>query len=650
MPTRGFAFFRPTVRGSLYLLSSLAFLSLCFAAKPWETKVFQEELLRREISLRDYITAGVWLGTLCAAVMGLLLAFTSRWWNTRTPAPLRAASGEKGAKPPGWFLLALAVIVIFAGAQRWPAMKLSFWGDEGWAFCDFVHGKWKPVTDEGSPQDDLRFDKVKWRQTVFGDRSGNNHWLASILQRATLDAWQKLTGREAWAFDERIVRLVPLTAGLASLAALAFFGRRLGGSVMGLTAAALMALHPLHVRFSVEARGYSLMLLFIILALWMLLNALEFGRKRDWALFGVAQFLVLYSWKGAIYPLAFLNLVLGLRLLFGPRPLRGFRATVLSRWFAANLLGAILFFPLTVSSNLQIAKSIDEVRRRAKPMNEQWARDAVSETVLGAPWHEQDKRNPREVSLERLRRQNGLYGAGAVVVGAALLLAMAKLWRRDRLFASLGGAILVSGLVATLHFKYVLRVELLTWYLLFNVPIIAMLLALAVPSAAGRFPDGRAFLRSAGAALAVVALFALFTAPMRKDIQTHPREDHQRAWELTRGRHEARGYAGPSVIHTGWLWRHTHAYDPRGDTYVRTGEALRAKMAAARASGGEFYMVAGMRDLCEMICGDVMKALRDPSQFDPVETLWGVESLNTLEIYRMRNISDTTPAISASNQ
>ena len=51
---------------------------------------------------------------------------------------------------------------------------------------------------------------------------------------------------------------------------------------------------------------------------------------------------------------------------------------------------------------------------------------------------------------------------------------------------------------------------------------------------------------------------------------------------------------------------------------------------------GEFYMIVGIRELSEMICQDVMKALKDPAQFDPLGTLWGVETLNTLEVYRMR--------------
>ncbi len=650
----GFKLFsRPLARMGLVAAPFVAVsLWLAGAVKPWETKVFQEELARRDIPLSHYIAAGLWVGILGAALLGVLVAATARWWNRGTPAPVRRSCASGSGLRARGFWLGLALIVTFAAWQRWPAMEHSFWGDEGWAFCDFVHGKWKPAEPDGSLQGELKFEKVRWLQTFFGDRSGNNHWLGSILQRATLDAWQWLTGRPAWEFDERVVRAMPLAAGLGSLLAMGLLGRRLGGPALGLTAAALMALHPLHVRFSVEARGYSLMLLFLVLALLALIRALEIGKRRDWLVFGLLQFLVLYSWKGAIYPLATLNLALGGWLLFAAAPLRGQRSTVLARWLAANLLGAMLFLPLTISSNLQIAKSIDEVRRRAKPMDANWARDAFSETVLGLPWHEQDKANPHEVSMERLRREQPWAGLAACVLVGAIGFGWLRLWRRDRLFSLLAGAVLASGLVAILHFKYALRVELLTWYLLFNVPIMGLLLARAI------LPDRESIQGTTRAqarrwpflTASAVAGFALFTLPKTRYFQNLPRENHRRAWELTRARHESRGYSGGSRIHTAWLWRHTHAYDPRGDTYVRSKEALASVMEEARSKEGEFYMVVGMRQLSKALCPDVIAALHDPSRFDHIETLWGVEHLNTLEVFRMRKVHSEFPPISQFKQ
>ena len=614
------------------LLTSVltAALWLFLAEKPWHTKVFLVELARKDIPLSHYITAGVWIGILGACLAALLLAATAGLWNRQGDSKVRQLTVSTDTLSRRWFILGLSVIVVFAAWQRWSAMSHSFWGDEGWAFCDFVHGKWKPITPDGSRQGDLKFEKVRWLQTIFGDRSGNNHWLGSILQRVCLDSWQWWGGRQSWDFDERVVRLVPLLAGLGSLVALGFLARRLGGSALGLSSAAVMALHPQHLRFSIEARGYSLMLFFFILALLAILRAAESGRRRDWLLFGTLQFLVLYSWKGAIYPLAALNLTFAAWLLFSRQSISGqTRTTALARWFAANLIGAMFFLPLTVSSNLQIAKTIDEIRRHAKPMDAHWARDAVAENLLGMPWHEQDHSNPYEVSVTRLCSENALAAVAACAVVAALGVGLWRLWRRDKLAALMFASILVSGIAAALHFKYLLKVELLTWYLLFNVPIVALILARAITPQAHH-----SYSRHALAVLGLTA-FGTFCWPKTLYFQNFPRENHKRAWELTRGAHEPRGYSGPSKVLTAWLWRHTHTYDSRGDTDVRTAATLAAKMQEARANGGEFYFVVGIRELSAMVCGDVMAVLHDPSQFQHVETLWGAESLNTLEVYRM---------------
>lgn len=621
---------------------------LVLARKPWATRAFDEGGVR-QVPVREYMAAGLWIGLAVSGGIALGLWLLKRWWNRVEAVPVRIGGADDGRMAGRWFWLAVTALLVFAGWQRWPAMKLSFWGDEGWMFSDFVHGKWQPAVKGGSIQEYLRFNPVHWEQAFFGDQSGNNHWLSTILQRLTLKTWQVLGGHPVWSFQEWVVRLVPLAAGLASLAALAGWLRWLGRPVTALVAAVFMAVHPWHVRFSIEARGYSLMLLFFILTIWAVMKALRDGRKRDWLVFGLMQFLMMYSWKGGLYALLFVNLVVAARLLCGSMPDKSLRKVAVVRWLAAGLLGSMLFIPLAMPSQLQMRKSIEEVRHRAKPMEAQWLHDAISETLTGIPWHEQELANPREVSIQRLMRNSPWTKALLASVILILLAGAVRLWRQDRFLAALCGAVLVSGLVAAVHFKYSLRVELLTWYLLYNLPVLAVWFATAVtprPGLAGSWIPGRqAVARSlawGGTGAAALTLFSALGAPMIRDTQRHPRENLKRAWKMTRAVHERRGFKAPSNIYTAWLWRFTSAYEPRGDMYVRTQAALDAKRELARKSGGEFYMIVGIRALSEMMCADVMKALKDPAQFDHLGTLWGVESLNTLDVYRMRK--DAVPA------
>ena len=612
------------------------------ARKPWATRAFEAGTVK-QVPLGEYTAAGLWIGLVISGGIAVLLWLTKRWWGRVEAAPVWDP-GKRAEKMSGrWFWLAVATVLGFATWQRWPAMSLGFWGDEGWMFCDCVHGKWQAIRKGLPIQDDVRFNTVDWEQAFVGDAGGTNHWLSTLLQRAVLKTWQALGGHPVWAFRETVVRLVPLAAGLASLVALAGWLRWLGRPVTALVAVVFMALHPWHVRFSVEARGYSLMLLFFILTLWSMMKALRDGRKRDWLGFGMMQFLMMYSWKGGVYALIFVNLVVAGRLLWGSMSDPSLRRVALARWLAGSLLGAMLFIPLAMPSQLQMRKSIDEIRRRAKPMEEEWRHNLLSEVLTGIPWHEQEPANPREVSMQRLMRNTPWTKLALAGLTCILLAGAFRLWRQDRFMASLCGAIIFSSFVAALHFKYGLRVELLTWYLLYNLPVVAVLFATAVTPRAGQvtawIPGRPAGYRSlswgVGGALALSG-FAALGAPMIKDFQRYPRENLKRAWKMTRGAHEKRGFSGPSNIYTAWLWRHTFAYEPRGDMYVRTKEALETRMELARRTNGEFYMIVGIRDLSDKICADVMKELRNPVRFDHLGTLWGVEALNTLDVYRMR--------------
>ncbi|MDB6069432.1 MAG: hypothetical protein JWL81_603 [Verrucomicrobiales bacterium] len=612
--------------------------------KPWLTRAFENSGVK-QVPVREYAAAGLWIGLAISGVVAVVLLLLHRWWGRAEAAPvLRPVPGDAGGTlATRWFYLAMGVILTFAVWQRWPAMSLSFWGDEGWMFCDFVHGKWQPTIKGGSPQDYLRFNTVDWDQAFFGDQSGNNHWLATLLQRGVLKVWQWAGGHPVWSFRESVVRLVSLAGGVGSLMALGGWLRWTGRPVGALVAVAFMALHPWHVRFSVEARGYSLMLLFFILTFWAMGKALRDGRKRDWLWFGLAQFFMMYSWKGGVYGLVFANAVLAVRLMWGPMQNPALRRVAVARWMAACLLGGMFFIPLAMPSQLQMRKSIEEVRRRAKPMETEWRLNTLGESLTGIPWVQQEAANPREISLERLASQQKWTWPAVAGVVLLLLLGWWRLWRQDRFLASVSAAVLVSGVVAAVHFKYGLRVELLTWYLLYNLPILALLFSSAItprPESVpawlpGRKSTGRSIAWGLTGALALSA-FAALGAPMIQDFQRHPRENLKRAWKMTRAVHEKRGFREPSKIYTGWLWRHTFAYEPRGDMYVRTAETLHAKMELARKNDGEFYMIVGIRDLCDLICADVMKELKDPAKFDHLGTLWGVETLNTLDVYRMR--------------
>lgn len=82
-------------------------------------------------------------------------------------------------------------------------------------------------------------------------------------------------------------RLVPIAFAIVTILLLTDLVARQFGRATALYAAVIAAFSPLHVRYSQELRPYSLGLMMLVLAVWLVDRAVERGRTRDWVLFSV---------------------------------------------------------------------------------------------------------------------------------------------------------------------------------------------------------------------------------------------------------------------------------------------------------------------------------------------------------------------------
>jgi hypothetical protein len=83
----------------------------------------------------------------------------------------------------------------------------------------------------------------------------NNHVPFTILSRLTLAGWRAVARPELRFVKEEVFRLPAYVAGLASLALVAIFLRRLGFWLPGICAAWLLALHCTRGCFVTRPRG-----------------------------------------------------------------------------------------------------------------------------------------------------------------------------------------------------------------------------------------------------------------------------------------------------------------------------------------------------------------------------------------------------------
>jgi hypothetical protein len=183
------------------------------------------------------------------------------------------------------------------------------------------------------------FDEI---YTTWAARGGFAHVLETMardvhppVHTLLVAAWVALGGESTpW------LRSLSVLFGLATLVAVFLLGRAMFGRRAGLAAAAMLALHPVHVYFSQEARVYALLWLELVTAWWLAWRWLQDGRARHGAGYVAVAALALYTHYLAGFLLAF-SAAAGLVLAWsGP----GGRRRALG-WIGLHVAVVLLFLP-----------------------------------------------------------------------------------------------------------------------------------------------------------------------------------------------------------------------------------------------------------------------------------------------------------------
>ncbi len=201
---------------------------------------------------------------------------------------------------------ALLILLILCGlVLRLVALNDPVTYDEAYTYVGFAsHGLWAALSDYSLP---------------------NNHILHTVLAWAATG----LLGNAPW-----ILRLPALLAGLALIPAVYLLGNTLYNRETGLLAAGLVAWFPELVRYSSEARGYSLLGLFSLLVFYFGVRALYDDSWRNWVVLALCNALGFFALPLMLYPAGGLYLWLALE---GPKTRRFY-----TRWLLSGLGGGVL--------------------------------------------------------------------------------------------------------------------------------------------------------------------------------------------------------------------------------------------------------------------------------------------------------------------
>lgn len=587
--------------------------------KPW--KVLAE--IGEPKRVRDFVAIYLWWAAAANALLILLLGATAQWWLTFTPPS--SANWLPKPSSPRWFwplVLCAMALTAFWGIQR---ANHSVWDDEETSLRRVIIGTYRD-NEAGKPV----LKPVPWRDTFWDYKMPTNHHLQTILSRLSLDTWRAVAKPRGLQFSEPVLRIPVILAGILSIGAIALLVRRIGYPRAAVAAAFLLALHPWHVRYAAEMRGYSLVMLFVPLMILCALEAINTGRWRWWLGFAFCEFCVLYAYPGCLYLLAITNLAAAITLLL--RNAAWERLRQLLRLEVSSGLAGMAYLQLMLPCVPQALLYFAGERSQGQ-LGERWHRNALSHFLTGTPWNNSDLRSAGYPELKWIAADHPvLFPILAGCILALLALGIFRLartrpvgWMLLAIFL-IPAPLVYAGAIRGGHYLY-------EWYLIFALPGLAALVALGIDSLAA---PTQKISRFAPAAVIVffVSVFAISTQPQRSFFINNPLQ-HLREVVLA-----ARPTLDPNDprqagIMTATVTGAPLAYDPYIED-VRNAETLTFLLKTADETNRPFFFLYGNGWAAAYGYPELHKMIEDDTLFEKTAELPGYDPTLTEYVRKYR--------------
>jgi len=513
----------------LFLAAGATAFSLLMILQPPPWRVLAEVGGLENLNFTRSIFFYTWLAGAASAIIMAGLFVLAPWW-AGAPAPGAAPTGRVPA--PRWFWPLTLAAVLACGAIAGPTLSHSLWDDENESLTYYTLGRYVREGEEGK----VRFREWPWRRTIFSYTTPNNHIFHNVLSRATNALWRAAAQPRGLQFHYLPVRLPAFLAALAAVAALAFLLKEFGFPAAGIAAAWFLALQPWFTEHAAVARGYTLVMLMVVLAIIAWRRALRHGTWPWWIAFAVAQFLALWTYPGALFLLAPLNLAAVLLIWRRPAEVTGPARTQLSRWFCVNSIIAAGLLPLLLPLLPQMKKYIAQLD--TVDIGAKWLNDVFWFFAGGAPWARGlSSANWKYHDVQLVTETLGpwaLWALGAVVV-VPFLAGVVRLARSGWTGFAVAFCTIAAPCAQFLYAKQQ-RIFIWEWYVIFALPFVAMFWGLGASAMAGllgRLPPRLPWTAPlAGAAL--LFLYAYTTQPVRAWQASHTKTPHLESTLLTR--------------------------------------------------------------------------------------------------------------------
>lgn len=616
------------VRAVLGFVLLLLVVHLAFGDNPWQDGIAKR--LRNGDNVRPIDIANTWLWWLAlvnALLTVLLLATVGRWLRPGEPVEKPALAPPRG--PKAIHVVGVLAAMAACAVLAYPRLSQSLWRDEEWTVRRTISGYYH--MEDGQ----VEFESARWRDAFFEYRRPTNHVFFSLLAKGSDTLYRAVARPELRFVSESVVRLPAYVAGIAAIGALGWLLWRLSVPWAGVFAAWILALHPWHLRYASEARGYSLLMLLLTLALGLLVRAVHRGTWARWSAYGGAQFLLLWTWPAAALVVALMNLaalVLVSVLARDPTDRRG----QWTRLLAVNLFGAMAWAQFMVPNLMQVREFVSEWRA---PLDGDWVREILSHFLVGVDWSIAGDGHMELAAVARA--WPGVFEAYLVVVVGLLLLGLVRMFRMG-LLQGLVAVVPPLGCLLTLGAFWARSQPLYMWYLIFALPGMALLAGVGIDwvrRALVRAPLPSVVGRPLAAALflAPLLVFAVGTQPIRHDLRSRALQPHRDSVELIRSVRDPKAPENQEIL-TASFYAPARYYDPRC-LDVGTPAELERLLARADRENKPLYINYGRLKLAHTRKPEMAKLVADPELFEEVAALRGFVPTGDRMIYRYRGKS-----------
>ncbi len=576
------------------------------------------------------VAVGLQLAARLNLVALLLLLATAGWWLRPWMGPVvkaltivrkSAANGPAGRSR--WLVAALLGVVLLGTGLRLPLAQKSLWWDELWVIRQCTHGQWKEDPKAAEPGG-LKFSPTTWKRCAFYYQKPTNHVPMALLQKTSLSLVQPWLGLPEGEFSDLVARLPTLLLSALSIALIGALLWTWGVPAGGVLAVALaFAVHPMAIRYGVDARGYALVLPLVVSALLAGTRLIRSAGRETlgWVWLGLNQCLWLWAFPHGLVDVLVMTLLLAWLLVRAQAENRD-RFTVLRRLVLTHGLSGLLFVQLFLPNLMQARRWVGQ-ENQGHQLDASILKDTISQVLTGLRWKEPGGGTHLPEGLVDAASLWGAPGLGAVMlclIFGGLLLGLQTGWQRRE-----PGTVLLAGLLASGALFACVSYGLGLYY--YSRFAIALVPAVGLSLALGWTGLGQWRGRLAAALLALAAGAGLAGLP---SLLQRPIEPVRDVTDYLRTMTDA-GKTG-RVLAYGHGREAVMVYLPLAEP-VETVEQILAAQKAAKSQGQKLFLVVGHLSFNRSLLPQGFAVFEEPTRFKEVAQFNGLGLAHHYRVY-----------------